>query len=241
VLLARDPHDPRFWLADTSDDRGVAEVVNDLDGRITNFYEVLQDEHLFARLCRRVSHTPFSRRAWEAARTHRYGQDPVADAWAFFVTNRQSRQGLGRCFATPSLGRNRGGMDERTSAWLSAVAGLPEVALRLRRVVVENMPAVDLIPQEDGPETLFYCDPPYPHETRAAVSAYGNFEMTTADHRNLLKVLREVQGKVILSGYPCELYDEVLHDWTRRTREVANHASAEKTKDRETEVLWLNY
>ena len=40
------------------------------------------------------------------------------------------------------------------------VDGLPAVHARLRRVVIEEMPALDLIRREDTPNTLYYCLPP---------------------------------------------------------------------------------
>jgi DNA adenine methylase len=92
-----------------------------------------------------------------------------------------------------------------------------------------------------APWSLFYADPPYPHGTRMAPRAYGPFEMTEADHRDLLDVLRQVKGKVMLSGYPNPLYDGALSGWTRHTFDIANHASGNKTKGRETEVLWCNF
>ena len=100
-------------------------------------------------------------------------------------------------------------MNGNVSEWLSAVDGLPDVHARLRRVLIENIPAVDLILREDAPGTLFYCDPPYLHETRTATAGYA-FEMAEADHRDLLDVLRQCKGKVVLSGYPSALYDRSL-------------------------------
>jgi DNA adenine methylase len=47
VLLARDPDDPRLWAGNGSGERGVSELVNDLDGRVTNFWRVLRDTELF--------------------------------------------------------------------------------------------------------------------------------------------------------------------------------------------------
>jgi hypothetical protein len=38
VLFARDPQDRRLWLAETSSQRGVSELVNDLDGQLVNFW-----------------------------------------------------------------------------------------------------------------------------------------------------------------------------------------------------------
>jgi len=106
---------------------------------------------------------------------------------------------------------------------------------------VENLPALDVIQREDGPGTLFYADPPYPHSTRTACKVYGDFEMTDAEHAELLAVLRQVKGKVMLSGYPSRLYDDTLSDWNRHTRQIANYAAGGPTKARETEVLWLNF
>jgi DNA adenine methylase len=101
-------------------------------------------------------------------------------------------------------------------------------------------PAIEVIRQQDGPRTLFYLDPPYEHETRAARDVYS-FEMTNADHRELLALLQTVQGKVMLSGYSCSWYDAALADWTRHTFDLPNNAAGGKQKDRETEVLWCNF
>jgi DNA adenine methylase len=54
VLFARDPEDRRLWWPGlTSDGRkadGVAEVANDRNSELMNFYAVLKDEAQFARL-----------------------------------------------------------------------------------------------------------------------------------------------------------------------------------------------
>ncbi len=131
-------------------------------------------------------------------------------------------------------------MNGNVSEWLSAVDGLPEVHERLRRVPIENMPAIELIPREDASGTLFYCDPPYVHETRASTEAYP-FEMTENQHKELLGVLLECKGKVMLSGYPSRLYDSTLADWTRHTFDMPNHIAGGGEKRRMTEVLWCNF
>jgi DNA adenine methylase len=132
-------------------------------------------------------------------------------------------------------------MNGNASEWLGAVDGLADVHARLRPVVLENMPAVELIRREDGPGTLFYCDPPYLHETRTSTDAYGPHEMTEEDHRELLGVLLACEGKVMLSGYPSRLYDEALAGWTRHKFDLPNNAAGGKKKGRETEVVWANY
>jgi DNA adenine methylase len=240
VLLARDPNDRQLWWKDTSDQRGVNEVVNDINGRLMNFWRVLRDEGAFVRFRRAVETAPLSRAEWEAAHRHEYGKDSVADAVAFFIDARQSRSGLMKGFTPLTRNRTRRGMNGNVSEWLSAVDSLPDIHERLRRVVIENLEARDLIRQWDDPATLFYCDPPYLHETRTARSAYA-FEMKEHHHRWLLDVLEECRGKVMLSGYPSQLYDTRLTSWNRHTFNLANHAAGGKKKGRETEVLWCNF
>jgi DNA adenine methylase len=85
-------------------------------------------------------------------------------------------------------------------------------------VVILDRPALHVIRSEVGSGTLFYLDPPYLHSTRAATDAYLH-EMTEADHRELLDRLLLCRGKVILSGYPSDLYDRTLAGW-RRSRQA---------------------
>lgn len=231
VLLAKDPE-------------GVSEVVNDLHRDLTNFWRVLQDPNTFERFRRIVDATPFSEVVWKDARDGLVSYpdaDPVRGAVWFFIFCRQSLAGRMTAFTILTRRRVRRGMNAEASAWLSAVDGLPAVHARLRRVaILDSRPALEVIRQQDGPETLFYLDPPYPHETRTATAAYA-FEMTRADHQELLDALRYCQGKVILSGYPSTLYDVALKNWTRHTFDLPNNAAGGKRKRRKMEVLWCNF
>jgi DNA adenine methylase len=224
---------------------GISEVVNDLNGRLVNFWRVLRDEQTFQRFRRQVEATPFAREEWQIARSYdpADGVDAVADAVAFFVAVRQSLAGRGKNFAPLSKARTRRGMNEQASAWLTAVEGLPAVHARLKRVVIENLPALDLIHQEDRPETLFYCDPPYLKCTRTAPDAYGNFEMSDADHRDLLDALAGIQGKFLLSGYRSDMYDRAAdrNGWRRVYFDLPNNAAGGKSKRRMTECIWCNF
>jgi DNA adenine methylase len=241
VLFARDPDDPQLQIGDDANNRGVSELINDLDGRLMNFWRVLQGEESFARFRRQVEAVPLARSAWQEAHAHQHGPDAVEDAVAFFVDCRQSRAGMRKTFTPPTRNRTRRGMNGNVSEWLTAVDGLADVHARLRRVFIENLPAVKVIRREDTPDTLFYCDPPYPHETRTATKVYGAFEMTDADHRELLAVLRGVKGKVILSSYSSELYDSALAGWNRHTETLPNNAAGGSSKREMTEVLWCNF
>lgn len=176
VLLARDPDDRRLWVGADSSCCGVSELVSDINSPLMNFWRVIQDATTFKKFQRIVEAIPLSRAEWEKAHAHQYGQDPVADAVAFFVDCRQSLAGRQTCFTAITRNRTRRGMNGNASEWISAVDGLPAVYARLRRVVTDNKPALETIQRQDGPGTLSYCDPPYLHETRtASLDSHRNF------------------------------------------------------------------
>lgn len=227
VLLNKSPHN-------------VSEVANDLHGELTNFWRVLQDESRFDSFQRRVAATPFSQVEWNDSATPPDPSDSIQRAVAFFVRCRQSRAGKMDSFATLSRNRTRRGMNEQASSWWSAVEGLAAVSQRLRRVVILNQPAVKVIRSQDGPNTLFYLDPPYLHATRATTQDYAH-EMDEQQHAELLDAIGQCQAKVILSGYPNEIYQSRLGDWNVHDIVIDNKASSRKTKPTMTERIWMNY
>ncbi|KAA1260856.1 Modification methylase DpnIIA [Rubripirellula obstinata] len=251
ILLARDPD--RDWIATgdgkvSSAEKGSSEVVNDLHGELINFWRVLQDPQHFEAFQQRIELTPFSEaefdQALEYSRKAESENDvsPVQRAVQFFILARQSRQGLMRDFATLSRNRTRSRINEQVSAWLNVVEGLADVHQRLRNIVILNQPAIKVIRKQDGPKTLFYCDPPYVHETRASTGEYA-FEMTESEHEDLLDTLAGLTGKFMLSGYPSELYTkwEKQHGWNRHDFQIDNKAASGKVKEKKTECLWCNF
>ncbi len=217
------------------------ETYNDLDGEVVNFFRVLRDNG--ETLVKSIGLTPFSREEFAIA----CKLDPTVDsperARRFYVRARQVRIGLAQ---TATLGRwanckntSRAGMSGVISRWLGAVEDLPIIAERLLRVQIENRPALQVIRLYDSPETLFYCDPPYIHDTRGDSKAYG-YEMTNGQHVELAETLNSVQGMVALSNYPCELMEQLYPapKWRKVVGEArTNHA----TKGKRVEVLWTNY
>ncbi len=226
VMLATDPE-------------GRSEVANDIDGHLTNFWRVLQGEETFARFHRILQAVPFSETEWRDAATFD-GDDPVERAVRFFIHVRQSLAGRMNGFAPLSRTRTRRGMNEQASAWLNAVDGLPFIHARLRRVSILNRDALEVIRQQDGPDTLFYLDPPYLGETRTSDDVYSH-EMDANRHAEMLDTIRKVAGRVMLSGYPSDLYESRLGDWSRYTFELPNQAAGGKQKRRMTEVVWCNF
>ena len=217
------------------------ETYNDIDGEICNFFRALRNES--EELTRLIALTPFSREEFSLACTVDPDLSSVERARRFYIRARQVRTGLAQ---TASLGRwanckntTRAGMSGVVSRWLGSVDALPEIAERLLRVQIENRPAIDVINLYDSPRTLFYCDPPYVHETRRDSNAY-KFEMTDAQHKELAEVLNSVQGMVAFSNYDCPLLNR-LYPETRWFKYVTLPKTNHSTKDKRVEVLWTNY
>ncbi|NOX62368.1 MAG: DNA adenine methylase [Chloroflexi bacterium] len=216
------------------------ETYNDIDGEVVNFFRVLREQK--EDLIEAIGLTPFSREEFEIALSEpTEGLSDLERARRFYVRARQVRTGLAQ---TASNGRwahcrltSRAGMAGAVSRWLGAVEALPEIAQRLLRVQIEHDTAINVIRRYDSPETLFYCDPPYPHASRGDSKAY-RYEMTDDEHRELAKVLHDVQGKVAISGYHCDLMDELYGDWHVFE---APPKKIHSVKAERIEVLWTNY
>lgn len=217
------------------------ETYNDMDGEVVHFFRVLRDEK--EKLVEAIGLTPFSREEFALACKLDPKLTDLERARRFYVRARQVRTGLAQ---TATLGRwpnckntSRAGMSGVISRWLGAIEDLPQIAERLLRVQIENRPALDVIRLYDSSDTLFYCDPPYVHDTRGDAKAYG-YEMTNQEHALLAKLLNAVCGKVAISNYPCELMDALYPapKWNKTVSEArTNHA----TKGVRIEVLWTNY
>ena len=216
------------------------ETYNDLDGEVVNFFRILRDQK--DALVEAIGLTPFSREEFYEAVSG--GENALSDlerARRFFVRARQARTGLAQ---SATLGRwanckqtSRSGMSGVVSRWLGSIESLPEVALRLLRVQIENRPAVEVVKLYDSPSTLVYCDPPYVHASRGDSKAY-EFEMDDDAHRELATVLRHCSAKAAVSGYRCDLMDELYEGWRRIDAPVK---LCHSVKEARQEALWANY
>jgi DNA adenine methylase len=219
-----------------------SEVYNDLDGEVVNLFEVLRHPMFAERLIELLKLTPFARAEFEGS--YEDTDDQIERARRLVVRsfmgfgsdapNKDLRTGFRA--QSPQSGRSP------EKDWLNYPDALAVTVSRLRGVVVERRPAIDVITKNDSPGTLHYVDPPYMPETRSTKSGRGRLkyhayahEMTTEDHAELLEVLRNVAGMVVLSGYPAPLYENAVSDWLR----VEKAALADGARPR-TEVLWIN-
>ncbi len=217
--------------------RAFTEVYNDLDSDVVNLFRVARDRG--EELARALELTPFSREEYYAAME--LAGDPLEDARRLVI---RSFMGFGsdshttarRCGFRATLERVRARTPARD--WANYPDALRKTIERLTGVVIENKPAVELIERWDAPDTLFYCDPPYVHGTRMMNShskkRYTQ-EMSDDDHRALAAVLGRAGAMIILSGYRCELYEELYEDWRRTDRKTFAAGARPRV-----ESLWMN-
>lgn len=217
------------------------ETYNDIDGELVNFFRVLRNSP--EEIIKQIGLTPFSREEYCLALCPNDTDSELERARKFYIRARQTRTGLAQ---TATLGRwanckntSRSGMSGVVSRWLGGVNELDSIASRLLRVQIENRPAIDIINLYDDKGTLFYCDPPYLHETRGDKNAYG-FEMNQSAHEELAYTLNNCKGKVVLSGYDCEQMDR-LYPSIKWKKVTGAEKTIHSTKGTRQEVVWMNF
>lgn len=217
------------------------EVYNDIDGGLVNFFRVLRDypEELIDIL----ELTPFSREEIRVAIEEPF-DTPIERARRFFVHARQARNGLAQTSQGDSKwafvrAHSRRGMAGTVSKYWNTIEGLPEVANRLLRVQIEQSDYRLVLARYDMADTLFYCDPPYPQNSRRSPNVYLE-EFSDNDHIELFDIVSNLNGAVAISGYHCGLLDNLYSDWHVSEKDVVERTSTAK-KGTRTEVLWTNY
>ena len=208
--------------------RAQVEIVNDVDDEIVNVYRMMRDQG--DDLERLLRLTPFAES--EYATAYEQGEDALERARRTIV---KSFMGVGadsihRRSGYRGYPHNRARKGDTTCAheWASYADAVPAFVERLRGVEIRNTDALGLIRQWDGQGTLLYVDPPYVRETRSGSGGYRH-EYGDEQHCELVDVLSACKSAVVLSGYRCDMYDELLADWQRVDREVRGR----------TESLWL--
>lgn len=212
---------------------GALETINDLNGDIVNLFRVLREQP--EELKRLLTLTPYSREEYLKAIVP--CEDPLEKARRFMV---RTTQAIG---AKPDSGwRNHKQMKIGGTAckWCGITGEIDKAARRLRGdtthlVQIEHMDALRLIARYDHPDVLMYLDPPYLKSTRKSRRLYS-YEMEDAEQEAMLNLIHRSQAKIILSGYPSDLYDNRLAGW--RTDVISTRTTSCEVV---TEKIWMNY
>jgi len=218
--------------------RVAAECLNDLDDGIVSVFRLLRDSAKATELRRRLELTPYARSELNDAYLPPFDEIDAVRKTIVKAFMGHGSDTITRGYRTGFRCKNSEARSLPAADWRTWPQEIPAFVDRLQGVAIESRSAVEVIERLDSPGTLFYVDPPYVYSTRtAARGRHGyKYEMTDQDHADLATCLHDVDGMVVLSGYPCELYDRSLYpDWLRHER---SHM-ADGARPR-TEVVWLN-
>ena len=172
------------------------EVLNDADPEVVNFLSVLRHQHqqfLDAFRFELVSRAQFDHLAQLDPRT----LPPVQRAHRFYYL---VMAGWGGEYLHPRFQtavRDAGHGNRLIGAMLHLEERIKPVHRRLQHVSIENLDWRACLQRHDGPDTLFYLDPPYPGN---GVN-YAHNMRQPAQHDELAQALSKTQAHWLLSSY----------------------------------------
>ena len=205
------------------------ETINDLSLEVFNYFKILRDKP--DELIKLLELTPYSRQEYEEA--FQETDDEVEKARRFAV---KCCQGFGCSNRYKNGFRSSvGSLSPRTNSFCSDFPKVLQMASkRLQEAQIENQDALTLIERYNKKEVFIYADPPYPLSTRKNY-LYEN-EMTDDQHIKLLEALKKHKGKVMISSYENDLYDNHLVGWRKEFKVTTAENSLKRT-----EVIYMNY
>jgi len=201
-------------------------VHNDLDGDLVHFFEVLRDRP--EEPVEWLEDMPLSRelhQRWVKLYYNGYEpKDPIERAGQFFFL-RYAQWGAG--YNGPS-GFATGKTKNQAKGYANKIGRLEQFANRFDQVVVEHLDWQAMIDQYDGPETVFYCDPPYVDQESA-------YPISETDHTEFVDVLQDVEGNWLVpyENIPDELEEfEVIEQGHARGINSGKSRSAKRVQER---------
>lgn len=205
-------------------------VYNDRHSGLVSFYRVLRSPEQMAHLVRRLELTILAREEFIWCRdTWQDVTDDVERAARWYYMLQTSFGRIGRNF-----GRT---INNPPRLYIhKALELFGEIHAKAKTWQVENLDWRHCLKDYDGPDTVFYCDPPY-LETDPGAYTFGFTEKT---HIELAEAIQHLQGFCALSGYANHIYDR--YAWNNKIQWEANVAIGAKSDNykKVTEVLWIH-
>jgi DNA adenine methylase len=217
------------------------EVFNDRHSGVVAFYRCIRDPEKLGQLIDRLELTIHSREEfiW-CKQTFKDVVDDVERAARWYYMIETSFSNKGQYWGRVRYGKN-------TSNKISnKLKEFDRIHDRFRNVQVENQNWRQIILDYDSHDTVFYCDPPY---LGTDTSLYDGLVFKRDDHIQLLETLQDLNGIVVLSGYPNLLYDD--YKWDERYEwevavttdgQVKTNTNKKQTAGKvikTTEVAWI--
>lgn len=202
-----------------------AEVVNDANGDIINFFRVTK--HRSAELAELLEHDVVHPARFRDLETEN-SPDELARALRFIYRTWYSFGAKGKHFAAAALSelaKSPPGIRRP----LDSVRELLEAASeRLRRVRLEQRDFGEMIERFDSPETFFYLDPPYVH-----YKPNGVYESLAPVRREeLFSALAGAKGMFLVSFDDCKEVRELAATHDMHVEEVKTRYSLNQQSNR---------
>ena len=185
-------------------DRSKIEVYNDYDKDIANLFYVVAFH--FNEFYDIVSKLAYSRTIYGIIKK-RYKEMKIENIPD--VQRAVDIYYLLNCSFAGRLG-NFGYARQRNEAMVfkNKIQNLPQIFERLQGVIIECLDFENIIKKYDSEDTFFYIDPPY-----YKAEFYYETTFNEQDHIRLLKTLKQIKGKFLLSHYSNELYVNELKNY----------------------------
>lgn len=206
------------------------EVINDIDQDIFNYFKVIRDKP--DEIIEQIMFTPFSIEEYRNSRIECESDSDIEKARKFAI---RCYFGIGNSAVYKSGFRRSKSSTSSNKAktWAMLPMQLQEATERLKYAIIENSDAIEIIKKYNNEDVFIYCDPPYVLSTRK--EHLYRYDMTDEQHIELLQTLKKHKGKVLVSGYDNDMYNNVLNGWHKET--IVTHSERGKRE----ECLWLNY
>lgn len=202
-----------------------AEVYNDVDGELVNFFRMVK--HCHKAFVQAFDWILVSRKLFnDFIKTRPEDMDEIQRAVRFYYLIRASYCGKGQNFKYAKTGKSNLNLEDL----YETISGIHN---RLKRVYIEEGDFAELIARYDGPETIFYLDPPY-------YGIYGyRFNFKHEDFTRLAAVLSGIKGKFLFSINDHEVIRSMFSSYMIEIVEILYTAGP--TKKRVGELLIRNY
>lgn len=207
------------------------ETLNDLDGNVVNYFKIVRERA--QELAAQLNMTPFSRDEYYRA-CEILPEDSEMERARKFAVRCWQGFGCSNLYRNGFRSSQQSTSPYTTKEWRNLPERLIAAGERLKNAQIENLPAVELIKRYDTADVFLYVDPPYLHGTRK--NYLYRYEMEDGEHVELLKLLAEHPGKVLLSGYENDLYNDMLPGWKKVHKKTQAEAGIPRV-----ETLWMNY
>jgi len=210
------------------------EVINDNLDMVTNFYQVMKSD--FDRLQGMIQRTLHAERAYLESKEiikNPVGYTKLKRAWAFWAQAQL-------CFSHSICGGFAFAKTVQPArcTFNRKAEFTRELGARFEHVQIFCRDALDVIRKYDSPDTFYYLDPPY------ANSDCGHYNKGKDVFYLLLKLLPDLQGRWLMSSYPCPELDALRDLPGIRQRDIDQPIAVSGKHNagkRKTECLTWNY